>query len=105
MEKFVSYVRSLRLPVTRSLMQERARIVATSRGITEFKAGNGYIQRFLTRTNVKESTRLNGPGSAHIPSNHEERMAAIREIFAGYLLRNVHNMDESGLYCWIRLRC
>ena len=41
--EFLSFSLSQRLPVTRSLLQERASMAAFRRNIPEFKASNGYI--------------------------------------------------------------
>ena len=43
---FIMFARSLRLRVTRGSLQERAEITATSLGLPQFTASNGYIERF-----------------------------------------------------------
>ena len=97
-EAFVSYARSLGLPVTRELMQERALPAAVTRGITTFKASNGYIEKFMKRAGIDSSVRLHGRGVSTIPSGHEERMNQIHDTCSLYPLRNICNMDESGLF-------
>ena len=54
LENFVSFARHFRLPVTRNLIQERARIAASTLGLSDFKASNGYIERFFRRSQVKK---------------------------------------------------
>ena len=71
LENFVSFAQHLRLPVTRNLIEERARIVTSTLGLLEFKASNGSIERFIRRSQVKNSVRLHGRGCPRIPTNHE----------------------------------
>ena len=50
---FLSFTRSQRLPVTRSLLQKRTCMAALRYNIPEFKASNGYIQKFLHATRFR----------------------------------------------------
>ena len=79
-------------------MLERARIAAQTCDVQNFKASNGCIENFLRRTEVQNSVRLHGRGNSDLPANHSERMAEIRSIAQGYSIRNIYNMDESGLF-------
>ena len=98
LESFVSFSRSLRLPVTKKLMQERSRIAVTALSIEEFKASNGYIEKFLRRSNVRKSVYLHGRGGSILPISHAERMTELRNVTGNYPLKNIYNMDESGLF-------
>ena len=98
LEAFIAFARSLGLPVTRELMQERALTTAITKGITNFKASNGYIENFMRRAGIQSSVRLHGRGGSTIPNGHEERMNQIQEICSMYPLQNIYNMDESGLF-------
>ena len=42
------------VPVTGPMLQEEALIIASSLGINEFKASNGWLQRFKDRNNIKQ---------------------------------------------------
>ncbi len=46
---FVKFVRSQRLPVSMSLIQERSRLSAESNGIIGFKASRGWMRKFIRR--------------------------------------------------------
>ena len=96
--KFVKFARELRLPVTRHLMQERAKMVATTFGVDNFGGSNGFIEKLMRRWNILKSVHLHGRGGSVLPPNHEERMSEISAIAQSYRLENVYNMDESGLF-------
>ena len=50
--EFMQFARSQRLPVSRSLLQERARIAAMFHNLFNLKASNGYIEKFVRRSTV-----------------------------------------------------
>ena len=97
-EAFIFYARSLGSPVTRELMQERALTADLTRGITTFKARNGYIEKYMKRAGIDSSVRLHGRGGPTIPNSYEERMNQILDICSLYPLRNLYNVDKSGLF-------
>ena len=97
LEDFIAFVRSLGFPVTQELMQQRALTTAITKGITNFKASNGYIENFMRRAGIQISLRLLRGGGSTIPNVHKERMNQIQEICSMYSLRKIYNMDESGL--------
>ena len=86
------------LPVTRELMQERELTAALTRVTTTFKVNNGYIEKFIKRFGIDSSVRVHGCGGSTIPNGHEKRMNQILDICSLYPLRNIYNMDESGLF-------
>ena len=79
-------------------MQERALKTALIRGITTFKASNGYIEKFVKRAGINRSVRLHMCGGSTIPNGYVERMNQIRDICSLYPLRNILNLDESVLF-------
>ena len=85
-------------------MQERARIAAKACDVLDFKACNGYIKKFLRRAQVHNSVRLHVRGNSALPANRSEGMAEISSIAQGYQLRNIYNMDKSGLFYRMRPR-
>ena len=47
LDAFITFARRLGLPVTRELMQERALTTAITKGTSNFKASNGYIENLM----------------------------------------------------------
>ena len=95
---FITFTRNQRLPVTMSLIQERAKMIAESLGIMNFAASRGWLDKFLRRSPIQPSFKLYGKGNASLPALHAERMNELRQIVSEYEVRNVYNMDESGLF-------
>ena len=56
--EFVEFAREQRLPVSKTLIQERARMIARNLGLESFKASNGWFSRYLRRSNVQSSCNL-----------------------------------------------
>ena len=65
---FINFVRSERLPVTKSHIQACARQAATNLSLSEFKASNGWLQNFLRRSGVQYSFKLHGKGGTRLTS-------------------------------------
>ncbi len=84
---FVRVARENRSPVTRQLMQERAKLTASSHGITRFKGSNGYITNFIRRNSLHSSVRLHGQRGSKPPANHLEHMENLQAIASIYHLR------------------
>ena len=91
--EFVEFAREQRLPVSKTLIQERARMIARNLGLESFKASNGWFSRYLRRSNVQSSCNLHGKGNESIQTNHLDRIEEIRSIAAQYQLKNIWNMD------------
>ena len=85
------------VPVTGSMLQEEALIIASSLGINEFKASNGWLQRFKDRNNIKQLVVSGESGDVS-----EETVAAWRErlvtLTQGYSPENIWNEDETGCF-------
>ena len=69
---FTNYVRSQRLPVTKSHLQECARQARINFNILEFKASNGWLQFFLRRSGVQSSFMFHGKGGTSMASGTAE---------------------------------
>ena len=79
-------------------MQKRTRITDRNIELADFKGINGYIERLFRRTKVHKSIRLHGRSGSALPESHEARIREIREIASEYELKDVYNIDESGLF-------
>ncbi len=98
---FLRVARKIRLPVTRQLMQERAKLTASSNGIIRFKGSNGYIEKFIRRSSVRSSVCSHAKGGWKPPANHLERMENLRPRASTYSLKNIYKVDEIGFLYWI----
>ena len=90
--EFVEFARKQRLPVTETLIQERACMIAHNLGLEFFKVSNGWFSRYLRRSNVQSSCKLHGKGNGSIPTNH---LAAWKKFEAS--LPNI-NSKISGIW-------
>ena len=88
------------LPLSRRLIQSRAKLVANQLGIADFNASNGWFTRWLWRFNIGKSVKLHGEAADIDLVEAEIKMSVIREKLAdaGYKAENIFNMDETGLY-------
>ena len=97
-DEFIRFVRSQRLPVPSSHMKACEIRAAKEQGLDKLKASNDWLENYLGRKGVQSSFKIHGKGSAELPANSKERMAAIRSTLSSYTLSNAYNMDESALF-------
>ncbi len=86
LDKFITFARRLRLPVSRQLIKERAMMIGLTNVIEDYNSIIGYIEKFIRRNNINRSVRLHGRGGTSLPSNYEQRMEEIRSIANAYSL-------------------
>ena len=96
--EFVAFARNNRMPVSKSLIEERAVMTAEMLGITVFKASNGWLERYLRRSSIQPPYKLRGKGNAILPPCHTSRMVEIRSTASQYEPCNIWNLNESGLF-------
>lgn len=84
------------LPLTRELIQNRAKIFATDHNLPEFKASDGWFRNWRGRHGIGKSIRLHGEAADVNLIAPEEEMSKIRDLLEEYDLELIFNMDESG---------
>ena len=89
--------RSMNIPISGPLIQEKALEFATSLGINEFKASNGWLCRFNQRHNLVCGKMSGERGSVDEKTviNWKEKLPS---IWSGYQPRDIFNMDETGIF-------
>ncbi len=87
------------LPLSRAIIQARARHVAESLNLVDFKASNGWIRGWLWRNEMGRSVRLHGEATDLDLKEAETAMLTLRRQpqNAGYQLKDIFNMDETGI--------
>lgn len=90
-------VRSKNTPVSGPLIQEQARIYAEQLHKDDFKASNGWLSRFKIRHNIS-SAILSGERASVDLATVDSWRSRLPEITKDYALKDIYNMDETGLF-------
>jgi len=85
------------LPVSGSLLEARARRIATELGVTGFKGSPNFIQNWAAHYNLR-NVALWGQGGSADTAGAAERIAQIRTQLEDYPADRIYNMDETGLF-------
>ena len=90
-------VRGLNTPVSGPMIQQQALDYAKELNKPDFKASNGWLQRFKDRHNIGSATLSGERASVDLGSvaSWKERLPTITKDFA---LADIYNMDETGLF-------
>lgn len=90
-------VRAKNMPISGPIIKEKSLQFAEELGLTDFKASNGWLDRWKARHSIKEF-KVSGE-SAGVDSDVVENFKSrIPEIVGDYALDDVFNCDETGLY-------
>ena len=90
--------RSNNIPVSGLVLQEKATDFAKTLGIADFKASNGWIDRWKTRNNVTFKT-VSGEAKSCTPEMTAHwKETHLPTILSRYKLKDIFNADEFGLF-------
>ena len=88
--------RSMMLPISGPMLQEQARKFSCQLNLTDFKASNGWLQRFKGRHNIGGAV-LSGERGSVDGATVDDWQQRLPGMIAGYEPRNIFNMDETGV--------
>lgn len=94
---FINDANSRKISLSGPLIQERARKYATDLGLSDFKASNGWLEKFLKRNNLvfKKMSGERGDVDTKTVSDWKAKLPSECE---GYEPRDIFNMDETGIF-------
>ena len=89
--------RSKNITVTGPLLKEKALKFARELKIDDFKASEGWLEKFKIRHNIKLKTKKGESNSVdtEVIKNWNNKLKSICD---GYDLKNISNCDETGLF-------
>ncbi|XP_025409934.1 tigger transposable element-derived protein 6-like [Sipha flava] len=89
--------RSYNLPVSGPLLQEKALEVVNEVGLENFKASNGWLEKFRERHNISFKN-ICGEGNSVDTSVVEKWLEKLKTLISDYEPKNIFNCDETGLF-------
>jgi len=89
--------RSRGIPISGPLLQEKARHFAELLKIENFKASNGWLNKFCHRNNIVFRA-ICGESASVNENDVSDWTSKIADIIGNYEPRNIYNADETGLF-------
>lgn len=89
--------RSKQIPISGPMLKEKALEIAQSLRIEDFRASNGWLERFKVRHNIN-FRKVCGESADVNNDDCEDWKNRLPTILEGYDDRNIFNMDETGLF-------
>lgn len=89
--------RGKNIPISGVLIQEKAMEFSKEIGLSEFKASNGWLDRWKTRHSVK-GFKVCGESGGVSSETVEDYKQRLPEILQEYDSKDIFNCDETGLY-------
>ena len=96
MLEWFSMARSKNIPVSGPMLQAKAVAVAEQMQLENFKASNGWVEKFKTR--YKISMTVSGESGEVREETVESWKERLPQILAGYSPEDILNMDETGKF-------
>uniref|UniRef100_A0A674JH65 HTH CENPB-type domain-containing protein n=1 Tax=Terrapene triunguis TaxID=2587831 RepID=A0A674JH65_9SAUR len=79
-------------------VKEKARQLAASLGLNDFKASDGWFTRWKKRFNVACGKEQGGKQSANKPTTEQWQCEKLPRILEKFSRADIYNADETGLY-------
>ena len=86
------------LPISGAILTTKAQDLAKQLGHSDFKASNGWVQRFQTRHNIVFKKVCGESKSVNTENVHEWYNTVFLDVLQNYQPRNIYNADETGIF-------
>lgn len=95
--KWFRSARAKNIPVSGVLLQEKAREVGERLGLENFKASNGWLEKFRTRHNISFK-QICGEEKSVSLNEIADWNGKLKSLCEGYDDRDIFNADETGIF-------
>lgn len=95
--KWFCRVRSQNVPVSGPMIKEKATVFAERLSLNDFKASNGWLDRFKRRHNITFQAAC-GESKSVSDETVEEWKSRLPSLCEGYSAEDIFNMDETGVF-------
>ncbi|CAG2205244.1 unnamed protein product [Mytilus edulis] len=95
--KWFNTARAKGIPISGPIIQEKALQIADELTIPDFKASNGWLDRWKSRYSV-HAFKVNGESASVDTTTVEEYRTRLPDITKGYTQADIFNCDETGLF-------
>ena len=89
--------RGSNIPIIGSMNQEEAKEIANQLQIDDFKASNGWLQKWKNYYNIANFT-ISGEESDVNEETVNSCAERLRELTRGYELKDIWNLDETAFF-------
>lgn len=96
--KWISLVRDKNVPLSGTIIKEKAIEYAKSLGLTEFNASNGWLDKFKKRHAIKEKVICGESADVSDQDCHLWQHGVLKKVLKDYTPDNIFNADETALF-------
>lgn len=89
--------RNKSIPVSGPLIKAKAKEIAEHLGYKDFRASDGWLEKFRKRHNISFKA-VSGEAASVNPNDVSEFLEKLPSLIKGYNLNDIYNADETGLY-------
>ena len=98
LETWFTQKHSMNIPISGTLLAEKAKVFASALGFNDFRASNGFIDRFKKRHGIKSHLISGEAAAADINAANAWIDKTLPGLLQRYAPEDIYNADESGLF-------